>query len=619
MFANGASKVLVVFGSLSLAGCPTDTVGPGVDGSADTDGTGGGRDSDTGGNSDLPGDCIDPYDPNDSREVATSIDATGTIDATLCKTADEVDWWTFDLSETSYVGVEVLFALDDQDLRLELWDAASGSLIGRAEDGAGIQAIHELLEPGSYEILVERRSGSPTYTLETYALSTATPQPGRGGATRVFCPRFDLDLGYKDASLAAEMREDFGLLDDVDRWLPPAMLVQVLDEEGAVLRGWEPLDADGCTAPVWTPASTDTDFVLRYALWSHFVRPQLPDTFMIVYDCEQMEPCRLPRPYVPWTTGQGAALVETRFVASANPGEEFREELMVYWATAFSESRVTMGVAAHIYARVLGSADLGGEQYLECPTGYCPNGTTCESTTQIDFDHCRPKSRGTRNIGGHPTLDIASGAVDGADESGAPESKFTISHELGHVQTLWVPGMGLMIEDVNYRWCNLVGGDDNWHALDSPEWQAAAMIEGFADFYATAVYNRIEMGAWYERVEDVENDTQRFQAQCPASLANLLETDESNCKQPGDATSCNDAGASNEIDWAGTLWDFTKVVGADQLPGVLLLLSDAGNLNWDHGSTTPNAYNNMVQAAILRFPANGVDFDAAAQANGTAR
>jgi hypothetical protein len=117
--------------------------------------------------------------------------------------------------------------------------------------------------------------------------------------------------------------------------------------------------------------------------------------------------------------------------------------------------------------------------------------------------------------------------------------------------------------------------------------------------------------------EDVENDTMRFQSQCPASLDKLLA--DGLCTQPGDATSCADAGASNEADWAGTLWDFTKVVGVQQLPSVLALLSDAGNGNWDTGSTTPTAYNNILWAAGLRFPANGDDFNAAAQANGTNR
>jgi hypothetical protein len=605
---------MLVLDVVGLSGCPGDTVSPGVDAMATAD-------SDTGSDMDVDmgaGGCeLDMFEPNDSQVTATAIGSDTTLSANLCKSSDDVDWWTFTLPETSYVGVEVLFAKDSQDLRLELWDAGSGAMIDRAQDGADIQAIHELLEPGTYEILVERRGGDPSYTLETYALSTATPPPDRGGATRVFCPRFDLDADYKDASPTAGIREDFGLEDDPDRWEPKAMLVQVQDvNSGEVRLGWGPLDANGCTPPVWTPSSSDTEFAFQYALWSHFVRPAKPDTFMIVYDCEQMQPCVLPRRYVEWTTAQGDAVQETRFIASADVGEQFREELMVYWASAFSEWRLSMGFDAHIYARVLGSADLGGGQVLACPTGYCPNGTTCEMKGAIEFPHCRTKTRGTTNVGGHPTLDIGAGAVDGEEWSGAPEMKFTIAHELGHVQTLWVPGSSAPIMEVNYGWCSIVSTDLT-HTPQSPEWQAAALVEGFADFYSVAVFNEFEEGAWYQE-EDVESDTMRFQAQCPASLAGLMG--KAKCMAPGDATMCSEAGASNEIDWAGTLWDFTKVLGGtSQLPSVLLLLSDAGALNWDPGSLTPNAYNNILWAAGLRFPANGDDFNAAAQANGTNR
>jgi hypothetical protein len=580
-----------------------------------------GTSTDTGMGSDMPGnDCsVDAYDPNDSSGAASSINANTTLEATLCGPVDDDDWWTFTLSDTSYVGIEVLFAKDAQDVALELWDATTGTMIERSQGGADIQAIHELLGPGLYQIRVERVEGNPTYTLENYALSTATPPAQDGGAVRVFCPRFDLDDGYRDATAQSGWLEDFGLKDDPNRWEPKAMLVQVLDGDGNVRRGWGPLDEDGCTPPVWTPSPTDTEFALHYVLWSHFVRPLLSDTFVIVYDCEQMQPCALARAYASWETAQGAVVKETKFVHSAEEGQTFREELMVYWASAFSESRITMGVDAHLYARVLGSADQDGGQVLACPTGYCPNGTICEMKGHM-FDHCRPKTRANKNLGGHPTLDIAADTVDGALFSGAPERKFTIAHEIGHLQTIWVSGFDLMMSDVNYGWCS-VNSPDSGHSVDSPEWQSAAQIEGFGDFYATAVFNELEDGAWFKSepsvVVDVENHTKRFQAQCQASLD--MKMVEGECAQPGDATMCTDAGASNEIDWAGTLWDFTKVVGGSELPNVLRLLSDAGQSNWDPGSTTSTAYSNILQAASLRFPGNGDEFDAAAQANGTNR
>jgi hypothetical protein len=142
------------------------------------------------------------------------------------------------------------------------------------------------------------------------------------------------------------------------------------------------------------------------------------------------------------------------------------------------------------------------------------------------------------------------------------------------------------------------------------------MVEGFADFYAAAVFNQFGPGAWLGK-NDIENDTRRYFAKCPGSLNSLVM--QGYCGVQGDATMCADAGGSNETDWAGTLWDFAKVVGVDEMPAVLLLLSDAIKLAWDPGSTTIDAYNNMRHAANLRFPANGDDFHASAQANGTNR
>src|SRR5262245_18684185 len=89
--------LFVVGGLFVMAGCPTDSMG----GMGDTAETA----TDTGG--DSPGnDCsFDLHDPNDSWGMATSIDANTTIEAKLCTSGDDVDWWTFTLYETSYIGV----------------------------------------------------------------------------------------------------------------------------------------------------------------------------------------------------------------------------------------------------------------------------------------------------------------------------------------------------------------------------------------------------------------------------------------------------------------------------------------------------------------------------------
>ena len=127
---------------------------------------------------------------------------------------------------------------------------------------AGDAPSRVYVAPGSYDVLVERLAGDPSYTLNTYALSTVSP-PGSGSATRVFCPRFDLDDDYEDAATQADMLEDFGLQDSPDRWRPESMLVRVLDDQGNVRLGWGPLDGVGCTPPVSTPSPTDTTHRVR--------------------------------------------------------------------------------------------------------------------------------------------------------------------------------------------------------------------------------------------------------------------------------------------------------------------------------------------------------------------
>src|SRR5690606_13454907 len=121
------------------------------------------------------------------------------------------------------------------------------------------------------------------------------------------------------------------------------------------------------------------------------------------------------------------------------------------------------------------------------------------------------------NLGGHPTLDIASDNPNGSMFAGAPERKFTIAHEFGHLQTIWVPGLSTAMLSINYDWCTANNLTTSNHTSDSPEWQSAAMVEGFAEFYAAAVFNQLGEGAWVDG-EDIETDTGRYFAQCQASL-----------------------------------------------------------------------------------------------------
>jgi len=573
---------------------------------------------------------FDPFDPNELPGDATVIMPDSVQAASLAAGCDEVDWWEFSLPEPSYMGIEAHFISDSHDLSVELWDAGAGTLIQASSGGTDIQAIHELLPPGTYRVAVTRVAGDPVYSLETYALSTASQALPSGMATRVFCPRFNLNGRYEDASnaaLAADSREDYGLTlaqtppPEADQWVPHGLLVRVTNDKGEALLGWGPLVETGCTAPVKSPSVNDTQFILEFALWSHFVRDGLADAFVIHYNCENPSRCSLPIRAHAWETDSGVAVTEAKFIATGGPDDPFRQQALIHWVAAFAEFRVPTGLGGAVYTRSLGAADYGpaGSPQFQMCSGYCPNGMVCQTADQQLAFHCRPKTRTNRRLGGHPTADIAADTAQGA---GAPERKFTIAHELGHAQTVRSADgkfltPSLITKGVSLDWCSVVNGGSSTHTKTSVEWQSGAFTEGIADFYATVVFNDIEPGAWLLG-EDVENDTNRFTAFCPINLS--VHMTDGKCGMPGDATSCADLGAANSFDWTGTLWDFAKIVGDAGVPGILSLLPDVlQDPKWDPGSTTMTAYNRILTAAAARFPMNGVDFDAAAQNNGTKR
>lgn len=159
---------------VGLCGCPEDSVRADdeVGTSAET-GVGMGMDMGTGG-----GGCpLDPFDPNDSARTAAVTGSDTTLVATLCSPDDDVDWWTFTIAEPSYVGVEVLFAKDGQDLRLELSDRATGMVIDSSEGGADILAAPRATRAG--QLRRPRRAACRGSELHAQHLRAVDRQPTR--------------------------------------------------------------------------------------------------------------------------------------------------------------------------------------------------------------------------------------------------------------------------------------------------------------------------------------------------------------------------------------------------------------------------------------------------------
>ena len=609
-----------------LVGCN----GGGGDGGGTATGTGTGTGTATGTGSASTGTTgsaceLDPWESNDGPAEATDLDGVDAtaledrtdalvLDATLCEGADEEDFYTWTLSDAAYVGVEVTFRKEAQDVALELQDDA-GQVLVRSEGGRDVQLAHARLGAGTYRVRVQRVAGSPPYRLRAYALSErADGWPG--GVSRSVCPRYDLDGAFQDAA-----RGTYGTEGNADRWQPPRLLVRVRSEDGAtVLRGWAPLDAGGCTGPFLAPAGADT-FEVDHVPWSHFVGAAGGRAFEVVtLDCQRDAPCELPLRTTTWTWSAGPnEPQDTAFVASGVDGSPFEDVARVHWVTSFSESRATLGESGSIYARLLGPANLGtpdAPDYIPCDGAgaYCPNGRVCEMGQPPPngpvFFHCRPKTRSNDAAGGHPTVDVA--ASDTASKD-APSQKYIVAHELGHAQTTFL--LGADPTAVNYLWCDVDEGPRQ-HSLTSTEWHSAALVEGFADFYAAAVFHdQGDAPVWTGGASNWADlaampPPMNFQTNCVGNLMNLKN--KGLCDDPAeDAQSCTAPGAGNEIDWAVALWRFTGQQGTAALPDVLHLLADAmASPGWRTAEVSTSTYDTMITAVAARFSQQvSEDFD----------
>jgi len=150
---------------------------------------------------------LDPWESKDGPAEATDLDGVdGTaledrtdalvLDATLCEGADEEDFYTWTLSEAAYVGVEVTFRKEAQDVALELQDDA-GQVLVRSEGG---RAPTRRRAPGDTMAVGRGRTGAR----------------GRG-RPRPHLPRpstYDTMIAAVAARFSQQVSEDF---DDVAR------------------------------------------------------------------------------------------------------------------------------------------------------------------------------------------------------------------------------------------------------------------------------------------------------------------------------------------------------------------------------------------------------------------
>lgn len=163
----------------------------------------------------------------------------------------------------------------------------------------------------------------------------------------------------------------------------------------------------------------------------------------------------------------------------------------------------------------------------------------------------------------------ASGNGGGAAEvyilPGHDEKKFLVAHEVGHtVQWLWFnfnqPG-SYSINDggAACEWSNPMDLAIRYHALHTKEHSSIAFTEGFAQYYATYIYNSPAGTGWFHYYKDDYKNPPGvtlvdMEFGTAGGAVAYLENECTNDLQ-------GKAGMGVELDWARQLWDYRTNAG----------------------------------------------------------
>lgn len=304
--------------------------------------------------------------------------------------------------------------------------------------------------------LVVLRTVAPASLL--VAGAGAVPREARAQAHAV-CLYLDLGAELWDASPRAADGEDFdeehGRNDGPTAYPAQRWLARVRDEAtGTVLFGWAPLDSSGC-ATIELEADTTLAFEwTRWAVWSDTGNQQ------VGYFCDPwMASCELDvnERSVPASLATGGTeIILTAF--------DYEEVDVALWVTSFAEERFS----------AMGDQPLDDTRIY---VGYDEQ-DILPGATQAD-----------RTFGNQPSVVIAGDAV---------HSKFAVAHELGHHQTIGAEQSSFGPDDLDY--CHdpavypaVPHGCSSNHTMESHEWQAAALIEGIAHWYAVVTWHDVDL------------------------------------------------------------------------------------------------------------------------------
>lgn len=336
--------------------------------------------------------------------------------------------------------------------------------------------------------------------------STPT-SPGIGGKYDDASPVELMEPG--GTSVTRDAGEDFGRNIPGDPWPLQRWLARVEALDGGALWGWRPLDENGCTTDFADQGANTV--IVRYLPWAHWTGDQ---TSVVGYDCDNATTPACD--FGPRVAGQVplAATGDTNLLVAVDElnDPDARVDMMM-WAATFAQERIPLLQGLDIFM-----VNQGPES----------------ATSAVSF--------------------FAGGQLSAEFRGASYGRKFVVAHEFGHLVTALGPLPGLD-PGMSADYCFNPAGPDFvppacQHTLDSPEYQSAAMVEGFANFFAMAVWHdwtkavatyntNVVTGDW-----DFTSQQLTVDAACTASIG----------------MPCG-PGIANESDWHGTLWALMNAPG----------------------------------------------------------
>lgn len=185
--------------------------------------------------------------------------------------------------------------------------------------------------------------------------------------------------------------------------------------------------------------------------------------------------------------------------------------------------------------------------------------------------------------------------------------RYALSHEMGHAVFKRFYGFhpfrnGIYNVDAGGEACEWSQGA---HGLHSKEFSSSAMTEGFAQFYATAVWNRLDQtGAWFHYYKE---DYKVNALDGPVTVVDMeFDSEGGPTAYLDNRCSGQIEGFGVELDWARQFWDYmtndgtkpTKLELLEQL--VIAYGSNFVNPSWSNGNS-----NDRMAKAVQQFAFDG--------------